>query len=307
MENQPLVSICCITYNHELYIREAIDSFLMQETNFDFEIVISDDCSTDRTAQIISEYVKKAPNRFNFQTSKHNIGSENNFKKTLSLCKGKYIAICDGDDYWTDRNKLQKQVDFLEQNKEFVLNCHRTLFYYQKNDSFEEKDEHLFNKTNNLIITIDNLFNPFIIPTNSIVFKKDVIEFKKLSTKKNVKDIFLFSMLLDKGNGICFQDNMSVYRVHESGIWSMQSEEKKLTENAYTALSLHQYFKRKHNSIILLSLYSLKNLINVTENNKIKKKWAVKLLLYHLNELKRIEKIELLKLIIYGKYKKILF
>jgi glycosyltransferase involved in cell wall biosynthesis len=306
MDNQPLVSICCITYNHELYIKEAIDSFLMQETNFDFEIVISDDCSTDRTAQIISEYVIKAPNRFNFQTSKHNIGSENNFKKTLSLCKGKYIAICDGDDYWTDKKKLQKQVDFLEQNKEFVLVCHRTLFYYQKSNSFEEKNQHFFAETDNLIITMDNLFNPFLMKTNSIVFKKEGIDFKKFSTQKYVKDIFLFSLILDKGDGICFQNNMSVYRVHENGVWSMQSEEKNLTENAYTALYLHQYFKRKHNSIIRFSLYSLKHLISVTNDYKVKKKWAIKLLLYHLNELKRTEKIELLKLIAFGKHKKTL-
>jgi glycosyltransferase involved in cell wall biosynthesis len=80
----------------------------MQETNFEFEIVIGDDCSTDRTAEILLEYVEKYPQKFNILNSRCNIGMVNNFKRTLTHCKGTYIAICDGDDYWTDKNKLQK-------------------------------------------------------------------------------------------------------------------------------------------------------------------------------------------------------
>lgn len=123
-----LVSINCITYNHEKYIAEAIESFLMQRTNFKFEILIHDDASTDRTQEIIKEYKKKYPDiiktilREENQYSKgvKRIGYLNNHKRA----KGKYIAWCEGDDYWTDPYKLQKQVDYLEANEECTMIFH---------------------------------------------------------------------------------------------------------------------------------------------------------------------------------------
>ena len=109
----PLLSICCVTYNHKKYIRQCLDSFLMQKTNFKFEIIIHDDASTDGTADIIKEYYEKYPDIIKpiFQT-------ENQFSQGKSISKtfiyprikGKYVALCEGDDYWTDPYKLQKQV-----------------------------------------------------------------------------------------------------------------------------------------------------------------------------------------------------
>ncbi len=119
---QPKVSICCVTYNQASYIKASLDSFLMQETNFDFEIIIHDDASTDGTSDIIREYEKKYPNII-----KPQIQIENQWSKgvrgifsrfTFPRSAGKYIALCEGDDYWTDPLKLQKQVDFLENNEE---------------------------------------------------------------------------------------------------------------------------------------------------------------------------------------------
>lgn len=122
MDNmQPIVSVLMITYNHEKYIAQAIDSVLMQKTNFDYEIVIGEDCSTDKTREIVLEYKAKHPDKIKLLLQEKNLGMIQNFIDTLKACTGKYIALLEGDDYWTDPYKLQKQVDFLEANPEYGL------------------------------------------------------------------------------------------------------------------------------------------------------------------------------------------
>lgn len=136
--NDIKVSICCTAYNHENYIRQAIEGFLMQKTNFNFEVLIHDDASTDKTAEIIKEYELKYPNIIKpiYQT-------ENQLSKGVSIsrtylypnAKGEYIAWCEGDDFWIDENKLQRQVDFLDENKQYSACVHR---YITVNEFGEE-------------------------------------------------------------------------------------------------------------------------------------------------------------------------
>lgn len=119
---QPLVSVRCITYNHEPYIAQALDGFLMQKTNFPFEVIVHDDASTDRTADIVREYEKKHPKiiRTIYQTENQYSKRDGSIGRIMNAaCRGRYIAICEGDDYWIDGNKLQMQVDFLEANPEY--------------------------------------------------------------------------------------------------------------------------------------------------------------------------------------------
>lgn len=124
----PLVSICCLVYNHELYLKEALDSFLMQKTAFSFEVVIHDDASTDSSASIIKEYASKHPEIFKplYQTEnqKSKVKSGMNPRFNFPRAKGKYIAVCEGDDYWIDPYKLQKQVDFLEATPNLIATYH---------------------------------------------------------------------------------------------------------------------------------------------------------------------------------------
>lgn len=128
---EPLVSVVCITYNHEKYIAEAIESFLMQETDFPFEIIIHDDASTDRTPEIIREYENKYPDiikpiyQKENQFSKGVKGNIRTIKFIAPLIQGNYVAVCEGDDYWIDKEKLQKQVNFLEKNEEYIACFHR--------------------------------------------------------------------------------------------------------------------------------------------------------------------------------------
>ncbi|MDC1505813.1 glycosyltransferase [Winogradskyella sp.] len=121
-----LVSVCCLSYNHEPYIRQCLEGFMIQKTNFAFEVLIHDDASIDKTADIIQEYEEKYPNIIKpiYQTeNQYSQGVKVTFKHNFSRAQGKYIALCEGDDYWTDPLKLQKQVDFLEANEDFFI-CH---------------------------------------------------------------------------------------------------------------------------------------------------------------------------------------
>jgi len=118
---EPLVSVCVITYNHEPYIRKSIDCVLAQETKFPFELVIGEDCSTDGTREIVFDYQKKYPDIIRVVTSNKNVGAHKNNLRTEKACRGKYMAFCDGDDYWHHPRKLQKQVDYLESHPECGL------------------------------------------------------------------------------------------------------------------------------------------------------------------------------------------
>ena len=109
----PLVSVHMITYNRALYIRQAIDGVLAQNTTFPIELVIGEDCSTDGTREIVFEYQRQHPDLIRLVVSDSNVGASDNSRRSLALCRGKYIAFCEGDDYWTDSYKLQKQADFL--------------------------------------------------------------------------------------------------------------------------------------------------------------------------------------------------
>ena len=108
-----LLSVCMVSYNQEQYVRDALNSILMQKTDFAYEVIISDDCSKDRTVEILNDYAVKYPN-VRVITGEKNLGYPNNQRRSLEAATGKYIALCDSDDYWTDPYKLQKQVDYLE-------------------------------------------------------------------------------------------------------------------------------------------------------------------------------------------------
>ncbi len=117
----PLVSVKMITYNHAPFIAQAIEAVLQQKTNFPFELVIGEDCSTDGTRKIVFEYQEKYPDIIRVLTSEKNVGMKKNSYRTIKACRGKYIAFCEGDDYWHREDKLQKQVAYLESHPECGL------------------------------------------------------------------------------------------------------------------------------------------------------------------------------------------
>lgn len=168
---KPLVSICCITYNHERFISQCLDGFLTQNVDFLFEIVISDDCSTDNTKKIIDTYISKYPAIFKDVSPSKNLGSTKNFYHVLEKASGKYIAYCEGDDYWIDENKLQMQVDFLETNPEYGICYTKAKQYIQSKQKFNKKSVgDAFDGFEDL------LKNGNPIPTLTAVYRKDLLD-----------------------------------------------------------------------------------------------------------------------------------
>jgi len=122
---KPLVSVFMITYNHEKYIAQAIEGVLMQKTSFPFELIIGEDCSTDQTREIVVDYANRYPAIIKPILHETNVGAKANSKSVREACRGKYVALCEGDDYWIDPLKLQKQVDFMESHPDFSMCFHR--------------------------------------------------------------------------------------------------------------------------------------------------------------------------------------
>ncbi len=219
------LSICCITYNQEKFIAQALDGFLMQHTDFDFEIIVGDDCSTDNTAIICMEYQKKYPRRISLIRHKKNIGMMPNFIQTLSQCTGKYIALCEGDDYWCDENKLQKQVDFLEANSEYSVCFHKVielingqLVNSKTNTSLEEET-----------YTITQLAKGNFIHTPSVIFRNKLFtEFPQWFNISPVGDYVLHMLNARHGAIKYFPQPMAVYRSHNGGIWSSNNKTNRL-------------------------------------------------------------------------------
>ena len=158
MATPPLVSVCMTTYNHEAYLAQAIESVLAQQTSFGVELVLGDDCSTDSTAAICREYAAKYPGRVRFVTGQRNVGWRANYRRTFEACRGKYVAYCDGDDWWSDPRKLQMQADLLESDPSCGMCYTRASNYYQNTGLTEPDHEEHFTDFDHLLcrLTIAN-------------------------------------------------------------------------------------------------------------------------------------------------------
>lgn len=223
MEN-PVVSVCMITYNHESYIHEAIKGILIQKTNFPFELVIGEDCSTDNTRKIIREYEIQYPEIIIAQYPETNRGMIENFTTVMESARGKYIALCEGDDYWTDPLKLQKQVDFLESNPDYVLCFHDAETICEDetviNWSFKKKYSRIYNKQD--AFSFDDIIrNGWFIPTASIVFRNIIKEFPEWFNNVLSGDYSLQMLLARKGKFKYIDELMSIYRLHKSNSRSL--------------------------------------------------------------------------------------
>lgn len=223
--DSPLLSIITLVFNHDKYLRDCLDGFVMQQTDFQFEVIIHDDASTDNSRKIIEEYVERYPSIFVpiYQ-------DQNQFSQGVKIGKafmypraqGKYIALCEGDDYWTDPYKLQKQVDFLENNSDYSMCFHAANEVWE---DYPEKNK-LFSNLENREYTATEFFNHWIIPTASVVFRKEVIDsrFYNDNIGGNPKilfgDIALFVSCSEFGKVRGFSDIMSIYRRHSAGVTS---------------------------------------------------------------------------------------
>ncbi|MDR0789418.1 MAG: glycosyltransferase [Bacteroidales bacterium] len=228
-----------ITYNHEDYIAQAIEGVLMQKTDFPIELVISEDCGTDRTREICIDYQQKYPDIIKLLLPEHNLGVSQNFMQTVRACKGRYIAMCEGDDYWTDFLKLQKQVDFMEANPDYGLVHTRFEIYYQAYSKFNTTV--LCKKEGNIFK--DLLFDNFI-GTLTVLLRKELYE---EAFSAGILDLFMMSdypfwLYIAKRNKVGYiKDCTAVYRYLEESV-SHNNDQLKQFSFFQSFLRVREYF-----------------------------------------------------------------
>jgi len=219
-----IVSVAILTYNHSNFVEKTLDGILTQNTNFKIEIVIGDDASTDDTQKILKKYEDQYPDKFNIFYRKENVGMLPNFIDVLNSCSGKYIAFCEGDDFWLDPLKLQKQVDFLEQNPSYGLCFHDVMIYDETIKEYREDD---------ITVSIKDTFDINDLAEGNFMHTPSVMLRNDFSLPSN----FLESPIGDWPLYLCqigarkikkIEGKMAVYRVHENGVWSTKSEEKRV-------------------------------------------------------------------------------
>ncbi len=271
---EPLVSICCLCYNHEPYIRECLEGFMMQKTNFAFEVLIHDDASTDKSADIIREYEAKYPDII-----KPIYQSENQYSKGVGVTRvyqfpraqGKYIAMCEGDDYWTDPYKLQKQVDFLEANEEY------SLIHTNGQDLIKNKLK-IWPKWRNGIVEGDvtpEIYYSTIARTCSVLFRNEYLSEYLILIKncrsKTIGDWPLFAYYATKGKFGYIDEPTSVYR-HSANSTTRTKNIQNLSQYYIDSIEIKRFLRDYLFKGKLDDEFSEDNLIK--ETNYIKLKYA---------------------------------
>jgi glycosyltransferase involved in cell wall biosynthesis len=255
MNNCTKVTIGITTYNLESYIAQALDSILMQNTSFKYEILITDDASTDKTVYILKEYKAKYPEKINIILSNKNKGSLSNSNILFSNIKTQYFSFLDGDDYWIDEYRLQKQVDFLDKHNEYSM-CGGNIYYVKDNVySGYRIDKKYLGKS----YTYDDYLNdrcPFVhtssILMRNIVFKYGIPQYFK-DAENTIFDCAFrgeslrFLLHLQKGKIYLFDNFFSCYRIHKNGIWQSKTELHKNIEHALTFIKYSQLFEDNKN------------------------------------------------------------
>ena len=240
MGERVLVSVVMITYGHEKYIRQAIEGVLMQQGDFDLELVIANDCSPDNTDAVVQDVLSHHSNAHWIRYVRHekNIGMMPNFIFALQQAKGNYIALCDGDDYWTDPYKLQKQVDFLETNPDYVLCFHKVKILKPKGELVEDfitkvpenyEAQETFTRLGNYI------------HTPSVVYRNILRKFPEEFEMSPIGDYFLYMMLAEHGKLKYMDEEMAVYRFGV-GVHSTHTEIKMAKANFKLFTLLLSYF-----------------------------------------------------------------
>ena len=249
-----MVTIRCVTYNHEPYIRECLEGFVMQKTNFRFEAIVHDDASTDGTANIIREYAEKYPDIIKpiFETENQYSKRDGSLRRIMnSHMKGKYIAMCEGDDCWIDPYKLQKQVDYLESHPECVYSCHR---YYIYNEYTKEKylmpNKYFDNQPASSEFTFDVSY-PFlqewITKTLTCVYRRDAFDTAVADNYKYYRDVHLVYHILSQGKGVCHSFIGGIYRKNSVGVYGSLSS---FNQIKIDYLVYKEFYDKTHDPIL---------------------------------------------------------
>lgn len=240
LESCPKVSVAMITYNHEQFIEQAVRSVMMQETDFDYELIIGEDCSTDNTREIVLRLKEEFPDKIKLILHTQNVGMMKNFITVYEACEGKYVALLEGDDYWTDAHKLSIQVEYMEVNLECSMCFHLgSVFNYDANNF---NDDYKKFHCNDITTVSDLIDNNYIILTMSMLFRNAVIDIPDWFVDVKNGDTVLQFLLVEKGHLCCIERNMGTYRRHNQGVYSSSSTLVRLLYKAETFSNLNERY-----------------------------------------------------------------
>jgi glycosyltransferase involved in cell wall biosynthesis len=277
------VSVLTTTYNQESFIAQTLDGALMQQTDFDFEIVVGEDCSTDGTRAIVQRYAEQHPDKIRALLRERNLGMHRNFLATYKACRGEWIAQCEGDDYWIAPDKLQRQIDFLTHHPDCTICFTNALVIYDNSP-----EEHLFCPPDQPEITdVMDLLQWNFIPTSAVMFRNKLM---MEQVPEGVLDLMfgdwpLFLWQAQDGKIGYINEPLTVYRKHEGGIWSKADPDVRANMIIAMYNFINQYLNYKYDPII-------KVLIGRTKLYGRLEKHAETLQRQVLEQAKRIEELE---------------
>jgi len=221
------LSVMMITYNHERFIAQALESILAQRVNFDYEIVVGEDCSTDRTRDILMGFHRRYPDRIVPLLRDQNVGPTANVEATLAACRGQYLGLLEGDDYWTCEYKLQRQVDFLDTHPEYAICCHRV----QILDEMGTNQAGVLPPRSPGSYTLEDLLKGNFIMTCTVVYRRDPSgQLPSWFRQMKLGDWPLMALAAQSGKINLMDELMAVYRLHSGGIWSARPRAGQLRE-----------------------------------------------------------------------------
>jgi glycosyltransferase involved in cell wall biosynthesis len=252
MNNDIIVSVWTIVYNHEKYIAQAIESVLSQKCNFKIEMIIGEDCSTDNSREIIRQYHEKYPDIIRPIYNTLNVGAQANAINCINAAKGKYLAILEGDDYWIDDDKLQKQVDFMEQNPDFSACFTKAAVL----NELGTENRAVYNAVDKDVFTFDDFVVPYFyfIPSPTLLYRSD-LHLPGFFAHSITGDIALHLLLAGKGSIKLLPETTAVYRVHSGGLSKSAAFNERLEDAIYALYAnIDKYFNYKYHQSLKNSL-----------------------------------------------------
>ena len=259
MNPKPKISVLMITFNHARFIRQALDSVLAQKTDFAYEMVMGDDASTDGTGAILAEYEKKFPDRIRLLLRPKNIGMNANFADTLAACRGEYVAVLEGDDYWTDNQKLDRQTKFLDDHPE-CANCFHNVVVFSDDAGVAVKGYHAQPDGRQLMCAPDlparfsqnDLIKRNYIPTCSVMFRRACVKsLPAWFTKLHLGDHPLHILCTEHGLAAYLPEVMGAYRLHSSSVWSGKPQLHRMSRALEMYAELDRYYQGRPQQMAL--------------------------------------------------------
>jgi len=259
MNSEPKISVLMITYNHARFIRQALDSVLAQKTDFPYEVVIGDDASTDGTGAILAEYAGKFPDRIRLLRRMQNIGMNANLADTLAACRGEYVALLEGDDYWIGSEKLERQAEFLDGHPECV-NCFHNVIVFSDDASAVVAGYHAQPDGRQLMCAPDfparlsqnDLLKRNYIPTCSVIFRRSSIgKLPPWFTKLHLGDHPLHILSTEHGAAAYLPEVMGAYRLHSSSVWSGKSQLHRMSRALEMYAELDRHYQGRPQQAVL--------------------------------------------------------